>query len=653
MADSQKPKHFYHFRRREIKEEKKNSLKELLDLYREEDDGQLEENDSASAPGKDASLKNLIETNRSHRRKRLLVFSTILLFIFAGAAIAGFLYFSANKTFQNENLQLEIVAPEKIKVGETIEYLIKYKNLGDVALTKSRILFQYPHGFILEKAEPALENHSVSLGEITAMAQGKLKLTGKLVDSLDRQQKLTATLVFEPSNFHSEFSKEASLSTVLESPQIEFVNEAPATTTLGQKINIKITLKNKDSLDYEKLKLEIVYPDKFNYLSAKPLPTENNNQWSITRINANTDSEEIGLEGKFDPSLFFANEADRTKVFALNFYAEGEDNQYCLVKNSQFEIKITEQSLNATLIINGSTDNKDIELGNILTFSAIAKNNGEETYKDVTLKAIIDSQPIDILNWEKISDDRYGKMQKTDQGKEIVWTKTQVPELAEVKPNNEVMVTFSLPVKTFEQLKGGDARALSETTINTFSAIVLSAETAPGAKPIASSNVKLTLNSNVNFGVKALYYFDDGTPIGNGPYPPRAGQETKLQVFWDLSNDIHDLADLSLKATLPAGIELTDVQNVTVGEFKYDKTKREVSWTISQLPRTLKTAHGNFGIKFTPDAKDIGKLIPLLGNSTLSVKDTMTNSLIVKTKNIVTSALDQDKYALGIGTVQK
>ena len=86
-----------HFKRKKIKYEEKDPIEELMDLYEEENiDGQQEPLESTEEKdhkkeGNDSTLKNLIEVDRTKRRKKFYLISLIVLVILAGSALAGFL----------------------------------------------------------------------------------------------------------------------------------------------------------------------------------------------------------------------------------------------------------------------------------------------------------------------------------------------------------------------------------------------------------------------------------------------------------------------------------------------------------------------------------------------------------------------------------
>jgi len=645
-----------HFKRKKIKYEEKDPIEELMDLYEEENidgeqmTGEISEKKD-SKEDNDKTLKNLIEIDRTKRRKKFYLISLVVLVILAGSALAGFLFFANQKTFEQQTLNLEIAGPEKAKIGEEFEYLITYQNLGEIELQNSRLIVQYPHGLIVTKTEPELTNHKWVLGNLESGDKGEIIITGSIIDEIDRDQKLTATITFEPSNFHSEFSKETNFSIVLEKPEIEIINTSPSNVTPGQKLSLKTKLKNKGEVAFQNAKLEYIYPENFDLTSANPGAFEDNNKWILSEIPETSNSQEILLNGNFPSDMAFKNDEDRKQSFAVNFYLPGKDGQYHLINQEEFEIKIIDQAVNTYLIINGSTENKNIELSQTLTFSLIAKNNADQTYENVEIKTVINSQPSEILDWNEIEDDYYGKIEKTEAGKEITWTKDQISELQSFEAGNEVVINIVIPVKDFAAIDSNNLETVGQTKINAYSQINLFPSLETDVKPIKSSVIDLTLSSNANIGIKALYYYDDGTPIGIGPMPFEAEKQTQLKVFWDISNNLHELEDIKVTTTLPEYVNWPDEKNVSAGEIEFDSNSQKVTWEINRLPESVNEAHANFAIQVTPKIEHIGELIKLTGNTTFSAKDTAIDSLIIRTKNIITSALEMDDYAETDGKV--
>jgi hypothetical protein len=644
----------FRFRRRKIKEEKEDPLKELLEIYEEnENEGQNLTAGAAPVQEKkeddDSSLKILIEQSRRRQRKVFLFGAGVFFGLFAGAAVAGFLYFSGHKIFQTEKLQLEIQAPEKINIGETFEYLITYRNEGGIALINARLLLQYPKGLIIEKTEPAVENFSLAVGDVSAGETGKLKITGRLVDSPETEQRLSAKLLFEPENFNSEFSKETAHSIMLVSPEIAFALSYPANATPGQKVNIKIKLKNAGAEALENAKIAVLYSEKFQFQTSQPAASEDNQVWLVNKLAGQETSKEINIEGVFPAGLALQNNSEREQNFSIKLFCAGKNNQYFEVKEEKFLIKIIDQPVNAFLIINGTTENRNISLGDVLTFSLVIKNNGGTPLSKVKAKTVWQISGTDVFNWNKIDDKKFGKIQNVENGKEISWGPEQAGELKKIDAKKDATITFSLPIKTYPEAK--ELALLGQTAIEIYSAVDLSSET-NNIPAIKSAPVILTLSSGANLGAKALYYYDDGTPIGSGPLPLQAEQPTKLKIFWDISNDLHEIQNINISTNLGERVDWIAEKNVSAGDIVFDEKTKQVLWKINRLPESIKEAHANFGVAVTPKPADVGQLLKLTNTTIFTAKDALTNSLITRTKNILTSALDQDKFAPGDGTVK-
>lgn len=652
--------HFFKFKRKKIKYQDEDPIQDLIDLYAEEEK-ELNENNASVAEQNCKSnpkikdehyLKKLIEEKRHQRRKRIFILSASALFILAASALAGFFYFNNFQPLNTDDASIAIEAPEKIQLGEEFNYTINYQNLGNIDFTNSRVIVQYPKGFILLKTDPAISDHKWTLGTLAAGQSGKILITGKIIDLPDSEQKLIANLTFEPSNFHSEFTKESSFSFGLELPKIEFVNDFPANLTPGQKITLQTKLKNSGSNQFDNIKLQYSYPNKFKFLNASPAAYEDSNQWLIVELKEKSESKIITIEGSFPTDLTFANETERDQAFALQLLFPGKDGQYFPINEAKFSVKIIDQALNTYLIANGSTENKTIALGDELAITAIAKNSGPNAYQNIKMKLLFAGPTADIINWNKLKDEHYGKIQKIDNTKEIIWDAKQISALKSLAGGKDVSVSIVVPLKSASELVGLDLNSLNQYSLEISSQIILDEKTNAGEPAVKSSPVILSLSSNLDIGAKALYYYTDGTPLGTGPWPPRVGQSTKLKIFWDLSNDLHELKDIEATTILPVNINWVNEKNASTGDLTFDETTRTVSWKINRLPSAVKEAHANFSLAFTPQQSEINTLIKLTGNTILNAHDLATGELITKTKNILTAALELDSFATGNGTVQ-
>lgn len=638
------------FKRKKIKEDRNQALEELMEIYNEPTSSGSRQ-DKEEALEERESLKEIIEENRSKRKRNLLFFSFFIFLILAVAAAAGFFYFSSQQNSVNDEVLFSIEGPDKLKVGEVGEYKIKYANTGTVGLKNSRIIInQLPHGLIIQETSQEATNRTWPVGDLAPQSTGEITIKGKYIDKLETEQKIQLTYIFTPANFNAEFSKPATYNTALEAAPVEIEIISPGNVSPGQKITLEAKIKNPSDNVYESLKLEFIQPESFNLTSTDPAELKDKKLWEFPLLSARAIDKELKLEGSFANSLEIKDEADREKKFQMVLLAKGNNDQYYQINELSFNLKITDEPLIIYHIVNGSTSNKTVTLGSFLTFSVSVKNQGTQPYENLNITSIIKSEPADIIDWEKIKDENVGTISNTALGKEITWSKDQIEKLGKLDKAEEITLNYTLPIKAFSELSSFNQTEIAETSIETQSQITLTKDNIIST-PIKSNLVELKISSNLAIEAKALYYFENGIQAGSGPYPPQVGEETMVHAFWAITNDLHELVEIKVSARLPEGIELANEQKLSTGEFKYDDVSREISWTINRLPEAMKEANADINLKFTPQTKDLGKLLQLLGNTTLTAKDTKTNALIVKTTNGLTSALEEDRYATGTGLV--
>ena len=77
--------------------------------------------------------------------KKIIIF---ILILGAAVGISGFYYYQKN-IYSKEVLKLEILGPEEAQAFEEIEYLVKYKNNGNITLEEPEMIFQFPENSLL------------------------------------------------------------------------------------------------------------------------------------------------------------------------------------------------------------------------------------------------------------------------------------------------------------------------------------------------------------------------------------------------------------------------------------------------------------------------------------------------------------------------
>jgi len=83
--------------------------------------------------------------------KKKFTFFIIILTVILG--IGGYWY-SQKNIYSKEILKLEILGPSEADLAGEVEYLVKYKNNGNIRLEEPTLIFEYPAYSVLEQEGP-------------------------------------------------------------------------------------------------------------------------------------------------------------------------------------------------------------------------------------------------------------------------------------------------------------------------------------------------------------------------------------------------------------------------------------------------------------------------------------------------------------------
>lgn len=618
---------------KEIKNNQANIQKGLMSIY----------------SNNDGSLPDIshLEVKHKSKLKNFLLGVIIVSFVLSAVTWLGFLVFNPSQQTTNKSIKLTFDAPQNIASGDEVTYKLNYKNIEGVTLKNVEIMVRYPEGFEFISAQPAPSNTfntSWKIGDITKGGEGEILMKGKLIGSVGSIKSINATASFQPENFSSVFKESATLSHQITSSILELTFEGPEKILPQKKADYKIAYKNNSDQDLKNIKIIATYPTNFIYQEANPKPiqkageTNLNNEWLIENLAQKAEGE-IKLSGGFVSDKNIPQANMKIQIGFIN-----EKGEFSLQQEKFLTTEITEANLNLNLIINGSTQSQPINFGQTLTYSLTYKNLGQKDLDDVSFSVVVDS---DIVDWATLEDKNAGK----HEGNKITWNKDQISQLDLIRPLDEGTINFSVKIKDDKQVD-----------MNKVSLVVKSKGMAQFLKigdnfvpdlTIESPEIQNNINTDIELKVQGKYFDDDNIAVGTGPLPPVVGQTTSFRIYWSISNSLHEVTDVVVKAKLPAGVEWYNKNYAKAGNIKYDLNTREVTWTIGRIPpnKTFDDVYSWFDVSVVPTSQQIRKLIILSDQAEMIATDKTTNSQITKSGKAITSNLEDDPIAGGKGLV--
>ncbi|MEI6529116.1 MAG: hypothetical protein WCN88_01755 [Candidatus Falkowbacteria bacterium] len=561
--------------------------------------------------------------------------------------IVGLAYFSYSYFFGGSNdsssLELKISAPEKILAGEEFSYKIEYHNPSKFSLTKVHLEVQYPENFIVTSSSvtPQSGNYGWSLPDMDPGSTANLSVTGRLINKPESVNVVSGRLSYVPVNYSSQFKKEASASTIVTGPGFQVDLEYSNTAFLNQDNTMNLVfsdVKNNYLGDFnlsfalpEETNAQVVTPSdqtasSLDLIAKKIVITKTGGTgWQIAGLSQDFSRQEIPLSYKI------STKQDSSEI-SVRLEKKLEDGQSYVFWEKTFKPELVKSDLNLTMFINGAKSDNAINFWQALNYTVSYSNKGDNTYKEVVIMAVLSG---DFLDYNSLNMVKKGEVR----GNTIIWTKNEIPELAEIKPGQDGEINFSINLLPY---KDGDLG--KNLSVVSYSQYGVNNQTVKG-EDNKSNTITSKINSDLSISEEIRYFNEDNQPVGSGPLPPKVGEKTGFKVYWVVKNNLHELSDTRVVFDLPSNINWDDKNTTNVGNISYDASSRQVIWEIGRLPVSVYRADAEFGISVTPIENDRNKILVLTTGSTVTATDTDTKNQIIKKTSPKTTKLEDDDIA--------
>jgi uncharacterized repeat protein (TIGR01451 family) len=559
----------------------------------------------------------------------LIFFAAVL----AGAAY-GFYYFYLSKTGGNGAVEFSINGKNEVLAGEEFSYAVNYKNLSSSSLTGIEIKLVYPENFIFSDSEPKPDagKDLWRLSDLGARGGGEIKIKGKIIAEKGSSNIILGSMNYRQANFSSEFKKENSFETLIRDTGIKIIRESDSGILAGETNIIKIKysavkegfLKNFRVMAEAKDNVEFIEGDKKQ--PKQPI-------WTIGEVK----EEEGGLDIKFKVK----EKKEQNEEIKLTFENSPDGNVYYKFLEERVSFEVIKNTLNLNLILNGSRVDQGVDFGQTLNYSVVYSNKGETEMKDVVIMAVLSSE---ILDWQNLNNPSNGNVSD----KTITWTKAELPSLEILKPGDEGIIDFSLNVLPLDKVEIVPGDKYQVESYAQFSIGNMEIKENEDAK---SNTIISKINSDLELDEQVRYFNEDNIAVGSGPLPPKVGQTTSYKVYWVLTNNLHELNELTVEVPFPAYVKWDEKSRATVGNLYYDSGSNKAVWNIGRLPIDVYKVEAEFNISITPSDADADKVLVLLPGSKIRAVDSETGAAINKTGQAKTTRLEDDDIAQTDGRV--
>ncbi len=517
----------------------------------------------------------------------------------------GWFYYQRN-VFSQDVLRFEIIAPENVDLAEEVEYMIRYKNNGDIRLEEATIIFEYPKNSITEEDENDNSNiirrgeyrREIDLGDIDPGEEGNIIFSARLFGKEGSVNTASAWISYRPKNLNVRYEMEREHTAVIDNVPITFDFEIPSNVEPEKETFFRLRYFSNIEYPLTNLEIRMDYPSGFTFIDSIPEKRKEEEQWIIPVLNR-AEGGVLEINGSLE------GEPREPKVFSATL-GMWKDSVFIPIKEISRGTSIAIPSLFISVQANDSPE-YIADVGELIYYEIFFKNLGNETMEDLFLMIQLDKDIIDFDDIEPLN----GRFQK--EAGSIIWNHALEPQLRLLASGEEGSVSFWAKIKD-------DVPRNPEAKMT----IILDRAREDFVTKI---NTEMRLTTEVKI--------EDGHFESSGPFPFQVGVPSNYTVMLEAENFYTDVRDVNLKATLPEGAKLTGEMYPEEESLSFDSETGEVVWSMESLSGGTGVLKPKkqlfFEVMITPD----GDVEELISEAVITSEDVRTEQEITAVSEAV------------------
>jgi hypothetical protein len=215
---------------------------------------------------------------------------------------------------------------------------------------------------------------------------------------------------------------------------------------------------------------------------------------------------------------------------------------------------------------------------------------------------------------------------------QIIWDKNSISNLSEINPGESGTVSFSFDVPSLI----GVSNTIKDPQVSIKVSI-------RGRQPQLGS----TFDDINNFSEKNVKIASDFQVATSGVYSggnivPKAETETNYKITWTLSNSVNNIIEAKAVAILPIYVRWISLAPGENKNITYNDVTREITWNIGQVPSNTginSNKEASFIVSIKPSLSQVGSVPQLMKATSLSGKDSFTNTIIKSIGGAITTSV--------------
>lgn len=574
------------------------------------------------------------DKNGIFKRLKIFIYSLIIFIVLAGG-VAVYTMYSGNNIVSSSNVSIDANGPIYVDGGQPARFNFTVRNQNSVSLEVADLIFDFPSNtFSAEGA--SLTRTRLALGNLEQGATINKSLDLVFFGLENEEKKIIANLEYRFAESNATFVKSKEYSVKISKAPLGISLIAPKNAVSGQKISIKIAVISNSESAAKNLKMEMKYPPGFRFSGAEPSPSKGDNVWTLGDIGPSQKSDII-IEGTIE------GENSDEKTFTAAVGTLGDDGSIKPFGTASEKVAIKKSPLNLSVFINGKEDSVVIaRAGEMIRIDLEWVNNLSSSIKNAQIELEIKGEAYDQRSVSVTK----GAYRSFDN--KAVWNSVSLKDLTSIASGSsgKTQLGFSIknPLPIYKQ--GDKDFSISvEAKITGFG----TSDEFENKQSDDSVQKEIKVGSKLQAVGKTLYY--SGPFKNSGEVPPKVGEETTYTVVWSLANNVNDLSDAKVTASLPPYASKESLISPEDSDLQFDEKNATLVWSVGEVPAgtgiIMPAKEVSFQISFTPNLTQVGETPVLVNKAVVEARDVFTDENISADIPALTINLSGDQQSKG------
>lgn len=565
------------------------------------------------------------------RKLFLLMLGGFVLVVIIGMAAFLFLYLGT----RGQEVQLALHDQGPLVSGEVRTIPISMRNTSRAVAQDIELALVLPPGSIVRQGTQETVVPSRFVQKLDDLKPGEerfIEIATRIFGKEGDERKIEAVLLYRPQNLQARFTARASETLLIASVPLAVSWDVPRTVTRGQRVDVKVHYVSNARLPFERMTLQLEYPEGFSFISADPPPTKDTTLWDIGTLGPGAGGD-IRIRG-----TLVGQDGDIKAFHGMLGVLDEVREEHITYSDASAETRIAALPLSIQAFFNTAREGIVGE-GDSVLFTLQYRNNTSSLLKNIVIRAV----PEEFFNasgsLDKLTPFSRGEYRVYDfsslrvgeggiydeQARAMMWTPANVATLRELAPGQGGQVSVSLSLRKAPILRNAVEKNL---------AVGIKAHIEAGEQPseltgtdlTADDALRLKVRSHVAFAGRVVYR---ASPMLNsGPLPPEVGKKTTYMILLEARSFTNTLQNVMVSTTLPSHVRWEEKTFPQSARMTFDKGPQDLRWDIGELTAGTgifaPALTAAFQVSIVPSEFDRNTIVQLLKDIKLTGVDSFT-----------------------------